>query len=127
MLLSAHATMKILLADDSSMIRDRLKVLASEIPKARVIGEATDAQEAIEKTITLKPSLVILDFQIPGASGLSTLQTIKALPSAPIVVILTAFSTLEYRARCQEAGADYFFDKALEIDKVQDTLLKLIQ
>ena len=127
MFVSSHVTMKILLADDSSMVRDRLKALASEIPNIAVIGEATDAREAIEKTITLKPSLVILDFQIPGASGISTLQTIKALPSAPIVVILTAFSSLEYRSRCQEAGADYFFDKAFEIDKVQETLLRLIQ
>ena len=127
MFASSQVTMKILLADDSSMIRDRLKVLASEIPNAAVIGEATDAREAIEKTITLKPTLVILDFQIPGASGLSTLQTLKALPSAPIVVILTAFSSLEYRTRCQDAGADYFFDKAFEIDKVQETLLELIQ
>ena len=83
--------MKILLADGSPMVRDRIKSLAAEIPRITVIGEATNAREVIEKTLTLKPSLVILDFQIPGASGLSTLQTLKALPSAPIVVILTAF------------------------------------
>ena len=119
--------MKILIADDSRMIRDRLKNLIVDISGATLIGEATDAQEVIEETRILEPDLVILDFQIPGGTGLTTLQTIKALPCHPLVLVLTACASPEYRLKCLQAGADYFFDKAFEIDKVQESLLQLIQ
>ncbi len=118
--------MNILLADGSEFVRSRLRDLLSEIPDAHVVGEATTTQDAIALTQQLQPNLIFLNFQIPGGTGLETIRTIKDLPSPPLIIILTDNFTPEYQASCRSAGADYVFDKAIDIPKIQPLLRQLI-
>ncbi len=118
--------MNILLADDSDFVRSRLRDLLTEIPDAHVMGEATTTQDAIILAQQLQPNLIFLNFQMPDGTGLETLRTIKNLPSPPLIIILTDNFTPEYQTSCLSAGADYVFDKAIDISKIQPLLLKLI-
>jgi DNA-binding NarL/FixJ family response regulator len=56
---------------------------------------------------------------MPGGSGIQVFKPVKKWAEVPVIIILTAFPNRQYRHKCQEAGADYFFDKATEFDAVQ--------
>ena len=64
---------------------------------------------------------------MPGASGINRLHEMKKDKPAPIIMILTNYPYPQYRKKCADAGADYFFDKSTEFDKVPEVLQKLIE
>jgi DNA-binding NarL/FixJ family response regulator len=116
---------KVFLVDDSSMVRERLAAFISDLPNVEVIGQAERAAEAIRRIRDLKPDVVVLDISIPGGSGLQVLQAVKKHNPPPLVIMLTNFAHEQYRRRCQQLGADYFFDKSSEFEKVMEVLQEL--
>lgn len=106
------------IADDSKMLRDRLISMINDFEQIKIVGEARDGLTAIEKIKQLKPNIVILDIRMPGANGIIVLETIKNLKPAPIVIIFTNYPYPQYRKKCMALGADYFFDKSNEFDKI---------
>ncbi len=119
--------MKIFIADDSSLIRERLAALLSEIKSVELVGQARDVRETIEGVRCLRPDVVILDIRMPGRNGVEALKAIRALKMTPIIIMLTAFPGPQYREKCLAAGADYFFDKAAEFDRVAEVLEEMSQ
>ena len=117
--------MKVFIADDSDVVRERLVVMLSGIEGIEIIGEAKDGPEAEEFIQELKPDAVILDIRMPFRSGLDVLRHIKDSDPAPKVIILTNYPYPHYRRRCMEEGADFFFDKSGEFDKVIEVLKQL--
>jgi len=118
--------MKVFIADDSAVVRERLIEMLSEFPEIEIIGQAQSVPESIESIRALHPDVVILDIRMPGGSGIDVLQNIKKNNPALIVIMLTNYPYPQYRKKCMEAGADYFFDKATEFEKVTEVLKKLI-
>jgi DNA-binding NarL/FixJ family response regulator len=116
-----HRSVSVLIADDSPMMQDRLKVWLETIPGLRVVGQVVDARSVDEMIHLQQPEVVILDMHLPGG-GLKTLEMIKANPNAPIVVVFTAFGTPFHREKCLLSGADYFFDKTSELKEFQAAL-----
>jgi DNA-binding NarL/FixJ family response regulator len=112
----------VFIVDDSPVVRDRLVQLIDEVPQVEVIGEADIAFEAIHSIRRLRPQVVVLDISMPGGSGLYVLETIKREHPAPQVIMLTNFTHEEYRQKCLRLGADHFFDKTTEFEKVLDIL-----
>ncbi len=110
--------MKILIVDDSAIVRERLKGMLSEVPKVETISQTKGSLEALESLHKLKPDVVILDIQMPGGSGIGLLQEMKRGNQPPLVIVLTNQSYPQYRRKCLDAGADFFFDKSTEFDKV---------
>ena len=119
--------MKVFIVDDSALVRERLIALISEYPEIEITGQAENAQEAINSIRKLKPDVVILDIRMPGGNGIEVLRNIKKYNSAPTVIILTNYPYPQYRKKCMEAGADYFFDKSTEFHKIIEVIKKLIQ
>jgi YesN/AraC family two-component response regulator len=117
--------LKVFIADDSALVRERLAALISELEGVEVVGQAEDAPEALEGIQRLRPDAVILDIRMPGNNGIQVLEAIKKSTAAPVVIMLTAFPYPQYRKKCLEAGADYFFDKATEFDQVAEVLKKI--
>jgi DNA-binding NarL/FixJ family response regulator len=117
--------LKVLIADDSNLVRERLAALVSEVEDAELVSQVGNAREAIEAIQRLKPDVAILDIRMPGDSGLQVLEVIKADKAAPVVIVLTAFPYPQYRRKCLEAGAEYFFDKSSEFDRVAKVLEEL--
>ena len=120
--------MRVFIVDDSAIVRDRLATMFAELTDdIELIGHAQDSREATEAIRSLKPDAVILDIRMPGGSGIEVLQEIKKETPAPIVMMLTNFPYSQYRKRCMEAGADFFFDKSTDFDRVPQVFQKLVQ
>lgn len=120
-----HAKLRIFIADDSSMVRERLANFVSGLEDAELIGQAADVPSALNALSRLAPDLVILDIRMPGSSGIQVLEQLKRSPSPPVVIMLTAFATDQYRQKCLSLGADYFFDKFTEIGLAFETIEQL--
>ena len=116
---------RVFIVDDSAIIRERLEMILSELKGIEIIGQAkcsTEAEEAIPK---LKPDVVILDIRMPGGSGIEVLKEIKKGRNPPVVIMLTNYPYPQYRKKCKDAGANFFFDKSTEFEGVIEVLKKL--
>jgi len=100
--------MRILIADDSAVVRERLIGLLTDLRGIEVVGQAEDAIEARNLAEKLKPDVAILDLRMPKGSGADVLCDIKKFDPAPKVIMLTNYPHPENRKKCIDGGADYF-------------------
>ena len=78
---------RILIVDDSPLVRQRLGALLQQHADWEICGEAVDGQEAVTKAQTLAPDLIVLDFLMPGMNGLQAAREIgKLVPNVPILM-----------------------------------------
>jgi DNA-binding NarL/FixJ family response regulator len=120
--------MRVLIVDDSTVVRERVVAMLSDLqPGLEVVGQAGEVDEAILATRRLKPDAVILDISMPGKSGIEALRAITQDSPAPLVMMLTNYPYAQYRKRCLDAGADFFYDKSTEFCKVAETFRRLTQ
>ena len=119
--------MKIVLADESDILRSRLRELISEVPKASIVGEASTTDETIELIQQYHPHLLFINFHLSDGSGLATLRQIKSSASSPLVIMLTEDASSEYQDSCRSAGADYVFDQAIDISEIRRLIEQLAQ
>lgn len=119
--------MRVLIVDDSILLRERLTAMISELPGIEVIGQAENAEKAINSIRILKPDVAILDIRMPGGSGFEVLENIKNEKSTPLIIVLTNYPYPQYRKKCMDSGADFFFDKSTEFQKVIEVLKKFIK
>ena len=108
--------MDVFVVEDSGPMRYRVVKALEELPGVRVVGVAEGADEAIAEIRSLRPHLVVLDLRLAQGSGLSVLEAVKQIEPPPVVAVLTNYPYEQYRARCTELGADFFFDKAAGLD-----------
>lgn len=110
---SPAAEIGVLLADDQPLVRMGLRALVASEPGMRVVGEASDGDEAIAAVRRLHPEVVLMDIRMPGTDGLTALRTLTADPSlaSTHVVMLTTFELDEYVFSALEAGASGFLIK----------------
>jgi DNA-binding NarL/FixJ family response regulator len=119
--------MKVLVVDDSVLLRERLVSMISELPEIAKIGQAQNASQALNSVQKLNPDVVILDIRLSEGSGIEILQKIKKKKLAPVTIMFTNFPYPQYRKKCKEAGADFFFDKSTEFNKITGVIEKIIQ
>ncbi|MFA4917642.1 MAG: response regulator transcription factor [Thermodesulfovibrionales bacterium] len=111
--------MKVFIADDSSEIRKRIIAMLSDLAESiEMIGEAENVQDAINSIHEFDPDVVILDIRMPGGSGIDVLKKIKKKNEVPVIIILTNYPYSQYRKKCMEAGADFFFDKSGDFEEI---------
>ena len=110
--------MDVFVVEDSAAFRQRLIGAIEEVPGTRVVGWASGEDEAIAAIARLRPRFVVLDIRLAKGSGLGVLSAVKRLDPPPIVAVLTNYPEPQYRARCAELGADYFFYKATGLDSL---------
>jgi len=118
--------MRLFIADDSEILRSRLVEMLSEFKDIEIVGQAEYAQEAVESIRELIPDVVILDLRLPDGNGINVLKKIKKGNSSIKVIIFTNYPYFQYRKRCMEAGAEFFFYKATEFEKLVEVLKQLI-
>lgn len=119
--------MKVLIADDSAILRERLAHLLSDLDGIEAIEQAEDTTRARELVQKMKPDVAILDVRIPKGGGIDLLRDIRkrAHPSTTIIM-LTNYAFAETRDKCIGGGADYFFDKSTEFMKVVTVLREML-
>lgn len=114
--------MKALIVDDERLARTELKRLLSSFKEINVVGEAVNADDALEKINELKPDLLFLDIQMPGKSGFDMLEELDAVPT---VIFVTAYD--EYALKAFEYNALDYLLKPIEPKRLEETVNKLIE
>jgi len=105
------SSIRILLADDHTLVREGLRKILETQRGWEVIGEASDGREAVRQALELKPDLVILDLAMPQLGGVDAIQQIvKRLPSARVLV-LSMHAERQYAVRAVKAGASGYLTK----------------
>jgi len=99
--------MKVFIADDSKLIRERIIHMISGVGGVEIAGQAQNGFEATEQIRKLKPDAVILNVRMPGKNGIDTLQEIKKHNSVPLIIMFTNYPYPQYRKKCMKAGAAY--------------------
>ena len=118
--------MRLFIADDSEILRVRLIDMLSEIEGIEIIGQAQESLDAIKSIQELNPHVVILDIRMPRINGIKVLEAIKKDDESPTVIIFTNYLYPQYRKKCMDLGADFFFDKSTEFEKLFDTVKYLV-
>lgn len=113
---------KVLIIDDSEVIRNRLVYILTELTNIEIIEQANNTTEGYELYQSLRPDIIILDIRMPEESGIKLLKKIKQEDPDTIIAILTNYPFSAYQKRCMELGADYFLDKSTEFSKIKDII-----
>lgn len=119
--------MKVFIADDSEVVCQRLVDILSELPGIEIVGQAGDVAEAIKSIQELHPDAVVLDIRMAGGSGIDVLKSIKKSEPTPVAIMLTNYPYAQYRKRCMDEGADFFFDKSSEFERVAEVIGQLAE
>jgi len=116
----SDATITVLLVDDHRLVRLGFRRLLEEDAGIRVVGEASDGDEAIREACRLRPAVVVMDFALPGMNGaVATRHILKSCPNTAVLV-LSMHSEVSYVRTCLEAGAKgYLLKNAMDLELVE--------
>jgi DNA-binding NarL/FixJ family response regulator len=110
---------RILLADDHTLIRRGLRLVIEQQPDLMVVGEAEDGRQAVALAASLKPDVVVLDIGMPNLNGIEAAKQISEGESGAAVVILSMYSDETYILRALKSGArGYLLKDSAESDLV---------
>ncbi len=118
--------MKVLIADDSEFIRDNLSKLLKTSESIQEVYVAETVKESIELMNAVQPDVLVLDIKFPDGTGFEVLDEAKnKKEKSPVVLIFTNYPFDHYKSKSYNGGADYFFDKSTDYDKIFDAIEKL--
>jgi DNA-binding NarL/FixJ family response regulator len=102
----ASRTIRVLIADDSALLREALGRFLSALPGVAVVGLCRDGSEALELAPLVRPDVVLMDLAMPRLDGLAATRVLKSAAAAPAVVICSMEDSDELRLAARAAGAD---------------------
>jgi DNA-binding NarL/FixJ family response regulator len=114
--------MKILIAESSMLIAERLTRTLNDLPGIQNITHASDAAAVLCSIEGQRPDVTIVDPHIAGREGVELLKNIKRRRPTVIVIVLSNCVSRVHGRKCLEAGADYFLDKSNEFDRVPELI-----
>jgi len=110
---------RLLIVDDHAVVRSGLSMLLGAKPNIKVVGEASEGNEAIEKAEELKPNVILMDLSMPhGKDGLTATTEIKKMFPEIAILILTMHDDEEYLFRVIQAGASGYILKSAPHDEL---------
>ena len=104
-------TVRVLLADDQSLMRQALRTCLDAVPDLHVVGEAEDGTQAVELADRLAPDVVVMDIRMPFLDGVGATRILTRRANAPRVLVLTTFEVDDYVVDALRAGASGFLLK----------------
>ncbi len=113
--------MRALIIDDERLARKELTSLLQDYPEIEIIGEAVNADEALEQINEHKPDLLFLDIQMPGKTGFELLEM---LDSVPLVIFVTAYD--EYALKAFEVNALDYLLKPIQYERLKEAISKVL-
>lgn len=109
-----NMAVKIMIADDHSMIREGLKNLLELDGDIQVIAEAVDGEDCLEKLQLVKPDVLLIDINMPKKNGLEVLKSLKSRRSKLKVLVLTVHNETEYLMKAVDIGVNGYVLKDSE-------------
>jgi DNA-binding NarL/FixJ family response regulator len=113
-------TIRVVLADDQTLLRSTFRLLLDAAPDMEVVGEAGNGNEALEITRVTHPSIVIMDIRMPELDGIAATRAISAAPELTDVkiIMLTTFETEDLVVDALRAGASGYLSKGIEPEQL---------
>ena len=118
--------MRVLLADDSDLTLEWLKEMLYAFQNVEIVAVLKKGTDALESIKTLKPDLAIVDLKMPGLSGLEVLKETRKENTTLKFIILTFYAFDPYRKSAMKFGADYFFSKTDDFEKVMMVVKEML-
>jgi two-component system, LytTR family, response regulator AlgR len=115
--------LKIIIADDESPARNRLRDLLGDIANAEVVAEAHNGKEAIELAILHTPDLLLLDIRMPLMDGIEAAQHAQKLEHPPKIIFTTAYDT--YAIRAFDLNAIDYLLKPIRLERLESAINKV--
>jgi len=112
----------VLIADDHSIVRRGISALLATEPSIRVVGEARDGREAINKYKTLQPDVILMDMVMPGMDGLEAIRHLIEYQPEIRILVLTSFASIEMILPAIRAGALGYLLKDSSPDELVDAI-----
>lgn len=113
---------RVLLADDQTIIRDGLRALLETHGDIRVVGEAGNGRQACEQTRALRPDVVLMDIRMPELDGVEATRLIKLDFPQTVIIILTTFDDDEYIIKAMTYGAAGYLLKDIGSEKLIEAI-----
>ena len=115
---------RVMIADDHTILREGLRKLLSEEEDINVVGEAADGNEAIRRAEELKPDVILLDLAMPGLNGIATAKRLRNVVGTAKILILTVHQEEEYVYETLRAGASGYVLKDAAAPDLVDAIRK---
>jgi Response regulator containing a CheY-like receive r domain and an HTH DNA-binding domain len=116
---------RLMLADDHTIIRDGLKKIFSTVPDMQVVAEAADGCEVLALLRAQAPDVLLLDMSMPGRSGILLIQQIRASHPALPILVLSMYRESQYAVQAIRAGAAGYLTKNVESDQLLGAIRKV--
>lgn len=113
---------RVMIADDHSLIREGLRQLLEFDGSIKVVGETSNGEECLEKLEEFDPEVLLLDINMPGKNGIDVLKQMKADQSQIKVLILTVHNELEYLMSAVDIGVDGYILKDSESSELKKAI-----
>ena len=122
-----RSKLRVVIVEDSAIIRARLSEALSEIPNVAIVGQVETEADALAILAQAKWDAAVLDLQLKQGTGLGVLKSLArgTRPANTKIIVFTNYAFPQYRDRSMLLGADYFFDKSREFHRVREVLLTL--
>ena len=111
-----------LIVDDSRVIVERVSEILSDMDNIDRIWHAGNYREGSRMLKEIKPDVILLDINLPDKSGIELLRHIQEQHIETRVIMITNSATEHYKKICAGLGADHFFDKSNEFERIPDII-----
>ncbi|RZZ84818.1 response regulator [Pseudoxanthomonas winnipegensis] len=112
----------VLVVDDHPLLRDGLRAMLEAQPDMRLLGEAGDGHQALERYAQLAPDVVLMDLQMPGMDGVEAIERLRQHDPRARILVLTTYSGDARAVRALQAGAAGYLLKDMLRHDLLDTI-----
>lgn len=113
---------RVLIVDDQDLIRESLEIMLNTREDIRVVGKASEGEEALVLFRELKPDVILMDIRMPGLDGIECIRCIKDESIETSIIVLTTFDDDEYVFRSIKNGASGYLLKSLSSSELADAI-----
>lgn len=122
---SGPSKIRVLIVDDHTLFAEGLMSLFADDGRIEVVGHAANGALAVELVEDLRPTLVLMDVQMPGMDGIDATRRIKEIAPDAAILILTASASEDVVQRATAAGASGYLTKSAAASELVSTVLEL--
>ena len=116
------AVIRVLIVDDHAVVRRGLRSMLANVEDVEVVGEAANAEEAVEQALSLRPDVMLLDIRMPGMDGLRLLRVLSARLPQIKAIILSNYDEEQFLLEAFRAGAYGYLLKNVGRETLLDAL-----
>jgi DNA-binding NarL/FixJ family response regulator len=119
------ALIRVLIADDHTVLRHGLRLILNEADDLRIVGEASDGEQAVALALELEPDVVLMDVNMPGVDGIEATRRIRAARPETYILVLTVSDRDKDLVEAMRAGARGYLLKKAESGEVLEAIRRV--